>query len=312
MAIHIRRREFIVALGGAVAAWPLAALAQQPAKLPTIGYLGPLTPSAESQWTAAFVRRLRELGWIEARSIAIEYRWAEGRSERFAEIAAEFVRLKVDVIVTAGTVPVLAAKQATLAIPIVFATVGDPVGTGIVSSLAQPGGNVTGLSNQQADLAGKRVGLLREVVPGLRRLAILVNVGSPNSVLDMREVEAAARMLGLDVVTLEIRRADDIASAFELLQGRAEAIYVCTDPLVNTNRVRINTLALAARLPTLHAVREYVEAGGPMGRAIRTSGGARPTTSTRFCAGRNLEISRSSSRPSSISLSTRRPPRRSA
>jgi ABC-type uncharacterized transport system substrate-binding protein len=264
MAIHIRRREFIVALGGAVAAWPLAALAQQPAKLPTIGYLGPLTPSAESQWTAAFVRRLRELGWIEARSIAIEYRWAEGRSERFAEIAAEFVRLKVDVIVTAGTVPVLAAKQATLAIPIVFATVGDPVGTGIVSSLAQPGGNVTGLSNQQADLAGKRVGLLREVVPGLRRLAILVNVGSPNSVLDMREVEAAARMLGLDVVTLEIRRADDIASAFELLQGRAEAIYVCTDPLVNTNRVRINTLALAARLPTLHAVREYVEAGGLM------------------------------------------------
>jgi putative ABC transport system substrate-binding protein len=254
MAIHIRRREFIVALGGAVAAWPLAALAQQPAKLPTIGYLGPLTPSAESQWTAAFVRRLRELGWIEARSIAIEYRWAEGRSERFAEIAAEFVRLKVDVIVTAGTVPVLAAKQATLAIPIVFATVGGPVGTG----------NVTGLSNQQADLAGKRVGLLREVVPGLRRLAILVNVGSPNSVLDMREVEAAARMLGLDVVTLEIRRADDIASAFELLQGRAEAIYVCTDPLVNTNRVRINTLALAARLPTLHAVREYVEAGGLM------------------------------------------------
>ena len=179
MTAFIGRREFITLLGGAAAAWPLAARAQQPAKLPTIGFLGASTPSAESQRIAAFVQRLRELGWIEGRTIAIEYRWAEGRNERFAEIAAEFVRLKVDVIVTAGTAAVVAAKQATSVIPIVFAVAGDPVGTGLVASLARPGGNVTGLSIQATDLAGKRLELLREVVPGLRRLAILANVGSP-------------------------------------------------------------------------------------------------------------------------------------
>ena len=185
-------------------------------------------------------------------------------AERFAEIAAEFVRLKVDVIVTAGTAPVLAAKQATSVIPIVFAVAGDPVGSGLVASLARPGGNVTGLSIQSTDLAGKRLELLREVVPGLRRLAIMANVGNPVAVLEMGEVQAAARTLGLEVVTLEIRRAEDIAPAFEALKGRAEALYVVTDPLVNTNRVRINTLALGARLPTMHDFREYVEAGGLM------------------------------------------------
>ena len=210
------------------------------------------------------MQRLRELGWIEGRTVAIEYRWAEGRSERFAEIAAEFVRLKVDVIVTAGTAAVVAAKQATSVIPIVFAAAGDPVGTGLVASLARPGGNVTGLSNQSADLAGKRLELLREVVPGLRRLAIMANVGNPIGVLEMGEVQAAARTLGLEVVTLEIRRAEDIAPAFEALKGRADALYVVTDPLVNTNRIRINTLALGARLPTMHGIREYVEAGGLM------------------------------------------------
>ena len=226
----MRRREFITLLGGAAAAWPLAARAQQPAKLPTIGFLGASTPSAESQWVAAFVQRLRELGWIEGRTVAIEYRWAEGRSERFAEIAAEFVRLKVDVIVTSGTAASLAAKQATSVIPIVFAVAGDPVGTGLVASLARPGGNVTGLSNQATDLAGKRLELLREVVPGLRRLAIMANVGNPGAVLEMGEVQAAARTLGLEVVTLEIRRAEDIAPAFEALKGRADALYVCRRP----------------------------------------------------------------------------------
>ena len=228
------------------------------------GFLGSSTPSAQGQWTAAFVQRLRELGWIEGRTVAIEYRWAEGRSERFAEIAAEFVRLKVDVIVTSGTAAVLAAKQATSVIPIVFAVAGDPVGTGLVASLARPGGNVTGLSIQQTDLAGKRLELLREVVPGLRRLAILANVGNPAAVLEMGEVQAAARTLGLEVATFEIRRAEDIAPAFEALKGRADALYVCADPLVITNRIRINTLALGARLPTMHGVREYVEAGGLM------------------------------------------------
>jgi len=260
----MKRREFIALLGGAAAAWPLAASAQQAAKLPTIGFLGQSTRSATSEWTAAFVQRLRELGWIDGRNVAIEYRWGEGRNERFAQIAAEFVRLKVDVIVTAGTPQVLAVKQATSVIPIVFAVAGDPVGTGLVASLARPGGNVTGLATLAADLAGKRLELLREVVPGLGRLAILGNVGNPLSVLELGEVQAAARTLGLEVHTLEIRRGQDIAPAFEALKDHADALYVCIDGLVNTNRIRINTSALGARLPTMHAARDYVEAGGLM------------------------------------------------
>jgi putative ABC transport system substrate-binding protein len=260
----VKRREFITLLGSAAAAWPLAARAQQAGKLPTIGFLVSGTPASHGQWFAALVQRLRELGWIEGRTVAIEYRWAEGRTERAAEIAAEFDRLKVDVIVTSGTAFVVAAKQATPVIPIVFAAAGDPVGTGLVASLARPGGNITGLSIQQTDLAAKRLELLREVVPGLRRLAILGNVGGPAVVLDMREVQAAARTLGLEVITLEIRRGEDIVPAFEALNGRADALYVCIDPLVNTHRIRINTLALAARLPTAHGTREYVEAGGLM------------------------------------------------
>jgi putative ABC transport system substrate-binding protein len=249
--------------GGAAGAWPLAAWAQQPGKLPTIGFLA-ANPSIESQRVAAFVQRLRELGWIDGRNLLIEYRWAEGRNERYAENAGELVRLKVDVIVTIATPPTVAAKQATAVIPIVFAAASDPVGTGLVASLARPGGNVTGLSNQISDAGGKKIELLREVVPGLRRLAILANVGNPASVLDMGEAEATARTLGLDVTTSEIRRAEDISPAFDELRGRADALYVCVDPLVNTHRIRVNTLALAARLPTMHGLREYVEAGGLM------------------------------------------------
>ncbi len=263
MTFCIRRREFITLVGGA-AAWPLAAHAQQAGKLPTIGFQVPGTPSSHGQWFAALVQRLRELGWIEGRTVAIEYRWAEGRTERFDEIAAEFVRRKVDVIVTSATASVVAAMQATSVIPIVFAAAGDPVGTGLVASLARPGGNVTGLSIQQPDVAAKRLELLREVVPGLRRLAILANVGGPAVVLDMREVQAAARTLGLEVITSEIRRGEDIVPAFEGLNGRADALYVCIDPLTNSHRVRINTLALAERLPTMYAIREGVEGGGLM------------------------------------------------
>src|SRR6516164_9854719 len=175
----IKRRDFITLIGGAAAAWPLAARAQQPGKLPTIGFLGSTTPAAQSQLTAAFVQRLRDLGWIEGRTVTIEYRWAEGRSERLAEFAAEFVRLKVDVILTHNTPPVLAAKQATSFTPIVFATAAAPVDTGLVASLARPGSNVTGLSSQTTDLASKRIELLREVVPGLRQLAILGNPDNP-------------------------------------------------------------------------------------------------------------------------------------
>jgi putative ABC transport system substrate-binding protein len=257
------RREFVALLGGA-AAWPVAARAQQAGKLPTIGFLGQNTRSAGSEWTAAFVQRLRELGWTDGRTIAIEYRWGEGREERFAEVADEFVRLKVDIIVVSGTPAVMASKRATSTIPIVFATAGDPVGNHLVDSLARPGGNVTGLSVQSNELAGKRIELLREVVPGLRRLAILGNVGNPFTVLELAEVQAAAGTFGLEVDTLELRSARDIAPAFDKIKGRSEALYVCVDGLLNTNRVPINILAVGARLPTMHGTREYVEGGGLM------------------------------------------------
>jgi len=226
--------------------------------------LGPNTRSAASEWVVALVQRLRELGWMEGRTITIEYRWAEGREERFPEIAAELVRLKVELIVTSGTPAVMASKKATSVIPIVFATAGDPVGSGLVASLARPGGNVTGLATLANELAGKRLELLREVVPGLRRLAIMGNVGNPFTVLELGDVQAAARTLGLEVVMLEIRRAQDLAPAFEALKSRADALYVCTDALANTNRIRINIAAVGERLPTMHGSRDYVEAGGLM------------------------------------------------
>ena len=256
----MNRRAFITLLGGA-AAWPLVARAQHPGKVPIVGFLGAATLSTTSLWSAAFVQRLRELGWIEGRTIAIEYRWAEGRTERFTEIAAEFVRLKVDIIVTHSTPPVVAAKQATSLIPIVFANAGDPVGNGLVASLARPGGNITGLSIQGTDTAGKRLDLLREVVPGLRRLAIMANVGNPAGVLEMEEIQAKARALGLEVTALEIRRGEDITPAFEPLKSGADALYISPDALINTNRTRINTLALGARVPTMSSIREYVAAG---------------------------------------------------
>jgi ABC-type uncharacterized transport system substrate-binding protein len=258
----MKRRAFISLLGGA-AAWPLAARAQ-PAKLPTIGFFSAGSAGPLSSWIAALVQRLRELGWIEGHTVAIEYRWAEGRNERLAEIAAEFVRLNVDVIVTHSAAPVIAAKQATAVIPIVFAVAADPLGTGLVASLARPGGNVTGLSSQTGDLAGKRLELLRELIPGLRRLAIMANVDAPGAVLEVSDVQATTRALGLEVVTSEIRRTEDIAPAFEALKGRADALFVPPEPLVFANRIRINILAAFARLPTMYGSREYVEAGGLM------------------------------------------------
>ena len=264
MASYIGRRKFLATLGGAAAAWPLAARGQHPAKVPTIGYLGSSTASAQSQWVAAFVQRLHDLGWIEGRTIALQYRWAEGRTERFHEIAAEFARLKVDVIVTSGTAPVLAAKQGATNVPIVFAVASDPVGNNLVASLAHPGGNVTGLSIQQTDLAAKKLELLREAVPDFRRLTILANVGGPASVLEKGEVDAAARMLNLDVVPVDIRRTEDIVPAFAALKGRAEALYVCGDALITSNRIRIITLALGSRLATMYPSREHVDVGGLM------------------------------------------------
>jgi ABC-type uncharacterized transport system substrate-binding protein len=259
----MKRREFISLVGGAAAAWPLAARGQQPVKLPTIGFLGAATASAWRPWTAVFVQRLGELGWIEGRTVAIEYRWAEGRPERYAEIAAQFVRRKVDVVVTVeSAAPTV--KEATSVIPIVFALANDPVAGGLVASLSRPGGNVTGLSNQGTDLAGKRSELLREIRPDLRRLAILANVGHRESVLEMDQVQATVRSLGIEVAKLEIRRAEDIAPAFESLKGQAGALYVVPSALVAANRTRIITFALSARLPMSFNTREYVEAGALM------------------------------------------------
>jgi ABC-type uncharacterized transport system substrate-binding protein len=258
---QLKRRAFIALLGGGAVAWPLAARAQQTAKLPTIGFLGSATPAAQGQWVAAFVQRLRELGWIEGRTVAIEVRWTEGRFERFAEIAAELVRLKVDVIVTSGP-PVFAAKQATSAIPIVFATVADPLGTGLVASLARPGGNVTGLSLTSPELASKRLDLLREAIPGLRRLAIMANADYPPAMRELDEVDTAAHPLGIETIALKIRKAADIAPAFDALKGRAEALYVVGESLTSANQVRISSFALAARLPTMHPNRERLETGG--------------------------------------------------
>jgi putative ABC transport system substrate-binding protein len=258
----MRRREFVGLVGGAIAAWPLASRAQQGSRLPTIGFLGP-DASSWSPWRAAFAERLRELGWTEGRTIAIEYRWSEGRAARVAEIATEFVRLKVDVIVTMGSaVPTL--KQATAIIPIVFAVATDPLGDGLVTNLARPGGNVTGLSQQSTDLVGKRIELLRNVVPNLHRLAIMADVGYRGAVLEMREAQAAARALSIDVAPLEIRRAEDIAPAFTALRPTSDALYVVGDALVNANSTRIITLSLVARLPAMFYSRDFVQAGALM------------------------------------------------
>jgi putative tryptophan/tyrosine transport system substrate-binding protein len=254
-------RRGVIGLVGSAAAWPLAAWAQQPRSLPTIGFLGGATPANWIHWTGGFIGRLSELGWTDGRTVAIEYRWAEGRSERFAEFAAEFVRLKVDVIVTVGSAA-LAAKQVTSIIPIVFAAATDPLGGGLVASLARPGGNVTGLSMQASDAAGKRLELLRELLPGLRRLAVIGNPGYPAAVYEMGEVRTAARTLGLGIEVMEIRSAEDIAGTFPMLKSGPQALYVCADPLVNANHARINTLALGARVPTMHAVRDFLGAGG--------------------------------------------------
>ena len=254
----MRRREF-VALLSVSAASPLATVAQQ--RKPTIGFLGAGTPSTWSHRVASFVQRLGELGWFESRTVAIEYRWANGNTRRYSEIAAEFVRLNVDVIVTGGTLSGIAAKRATSAIPIVVAASGDPVGTGLVASLGHPGANVTGLSNQQPDAMGKRLEIMREVLPRLRRMGILVNMDNPIHVLEREDIEKTAPSLGLELVTLAIRRADDIAPVFRALQGQVDALYIPPDPLLLAEVSSINALASGARLPTMHGSREYVEGG---------------------------------------------------
>jgi len=258
----MRRRDFIKVIAGSATSWPLVVRAQQAGKRPTIGFLG-TNAAMWNPWTAAFVERMRELGWVEGRTIAIEYRWSEGRPEREAEVAAEFVRLNVDVIVSFGTA-VPALKQATSVIPIVFAIAIDPVGSGLVANLARPGGNVTGLSNLGSDLASKRVELLREVVPGLYRLAIMADVANSQAALEMGEVQATARTLGLAVVPIPIRRAEDIAAGFATLKEQPDALYIVQDVLVVANRTQITSLAFGVRLPTIISGREFVRAGALM------------------------------------------------
>jgi putative ABC transport system substrate-binding protein len=257
----MRRREFIAGLG-VVALWPLATQAQRVGKLPIIGFLVAGGASPGNLFAAAFEGRLRELGWVDSSTVALEYRWAEGRTERFDEIIDEFVRLKVDIIVTGGTLPVLAAKRATSTIPIIFAGVGNPVGAGLVATLSRPGSNVTGMSNQTPDLAGKRVEILREVVPRLRRLAILGNIDSASVAQEMAEAQAAASAFGHQCTRLEIHRASDIPQAFEGLKNRADALYVVVDPLTVANQKLINSSAIEAQLPTMHGQRQSLATGG--------------------------------------------------
>jgi len=259
----MRRRAFVAALGIA-AAWPLAARAQQTSKRPVIGFLGASTAETAGPWIAAFVKRLGELGWTEGKNVTIEYRWAEARSERYGEFASELASRNVDVIVTWASAPVLAAKRTTTTIPIVFAAQMDPVGAGVVASLARPGGNITGMSIQQTDTAGKRIELLREAVPRLARLAVMANAGAAGAVLEMREVVTTARGLGLEAIPIEIRQADEIFAAIESLKDRAEALYVATDPLIFNNRVRISAMTQAQHLATIYAGREYPETGALM------------------------------------------------
>ena len=265
MEAALRRRDFITLLGGAATAWPLTARSQPANKLPTIGVLGDraATYSPQGAWGAAFVERLRELGWIENRTIAIEYRYSEGSLERVAEVATEFARLQVDIIVTfGGTVTTL--KHANASTPIVFAIATDPIGSGLVASLARPGGSVTGLSIQATDTAGKRLELLRQVVPRLRRLAIIFDAGYRGAVLEAGEVQAVARNLGFEVASHEIRRPEDVAPALEALKGQADALYLVENTLINVNRARIIPFAFSARLPTTFSSGDLVKAGGLM------------------------------------------------
>ena len=259
----MRRRDFIAG-GSAAVVLSAPARAEQSTKRPTIGFLGAASPELAGPWVAAFVKRLGELGWTEGRNVAIEYHWAEARTERYSEIATELANRKVDVIVTWASAPVLAAKRATTTIPIVFAAQMDPVGAGVVASLARPGGNVTGMSIQQTDTAGKRIELLREVLPRLARLAVMANSGAPGAIIEMREVATTARTLGLEVIPIEVSQAGEVFSSIESIRDRADALYVATDPLIFSNRIAINEMAQRQRTPTIYGSREYVDAGALM------------------------------------------------
>jgi putative tryptophan/tyrosine transport system substrate-binding protein len=257
----MRRREFILLIGSTAVAWPLAARAQQAPKIHTIGWLSPAVPVF--MVGTAFSNALRELGWIEGQNIAIERRYAENRLERLPGLAAELVRLNVEVIVAAGTLGPLAAKRATSTIPIVMTAAGDPLGSGLIASLAHPGGNVTGMSLMAPDIAGKRLELLKEILPRLVRVAVLWNAASPYPAIVFKETQTAARRFGIEVQSLEVRSPDDFNGAFEKArEHRPDALIEVEDLLTNSLHKRIVEFAAAEQLPSLHGTREEVEAGG--------------------------------------------------
>jgi putative tryptophan/tyrosine transport system substrate-binding protein len=259
----MRRREFVTGIVGSAAAWPAAARAQQARKLPTIGFLGAGTPSTWKSFIAGFQNRLQELGWIQGRTVALQVRWAEGHTDRYSSAATEFVRIPVDVIVAPGSAGA-AIKQATSSIPVVLCPASDPVGSGLVASLSRPGGNITALSLQANEVAGKRIEYMQQAAPAVRRVAILFNPDYTAALLEMSQVAAAAGTVGLEPIKLPIRSSQEIAAAIESIKGRDAALYGCIDGVVNANQAQINNLALAARLPTLYSEKEFVESGGFM------------------------------------------------
>jgi putative tryptophan/tyrosine transport system substrate-binding protein len=265
MTFGIGRREFITVLGGAVA-WPLSARAQQSTKLSRVGFLGTSSPSLERHLVDAFRQKLRQLGHIEGETIAIEYRWAEGQDDRLPELATDLVRSKPDVIVTTGTPGTLAAKRAAGTIPIVFASSGNPISSGLVASFARPGGNVTGFTISGPEIEGKRVQLLKDAVPALSRVAVLWNSANP-SVLDFYQLtRAAAAALGLTLQPIvEVRRTDEFNDAFSTIAAaRPDAMIVLADRFLLAHRMEIVNFASTSRLPAIYGYKAYVEAGRPV------------------------------------------------
>jgi putative tryptophan/tyrosine transport system substrate-binding protein len=262
---RMKRREFITLLGGAAASWPLGARAQQAGKIPRVGFMGNSTAALEANLVGPFRDGLRELGYQEGRNVVIEYRWAEGNYERFPALVAELLAVPVDVVVTAGTPATLAVKKATSTMPLVMIAVGDPGGTGVVPSLARPGGNVTGLSSIAPDLEGKRLELLREVIPKLSHVALFLNPLNPFHTASMRQAFAAAQALGIKLQPLEVRTSGELDGAFAaIVREKPDALLILADRVFLHDRKRIMDFATEHRLPSVNAYRELVEAGGLM------------------------------------------------
>ena len=266
MAIHIRRREFIFTLGGAVAAWPLAARAQQPGKLPVVGFVTSRSLDGSTRHAAALAKGLSETGYLEGQNVVIEYNWLGGQNDRLPSLMADLVRRRVAVIATAGDPPTLAAKAATATIPIAFGISGDPVGHGLVASLARPGGNATGINFLTSEVLAKRLGLLHELVPKAVRVALLVNpTNTPSTESTLQDVSEAARAIGLEIRVLNASTGADIEAAFATIAiDRADALFVAPDGFFNARRVQLATLAAHYRIPAAYPTREVVEIGGLM------------------------------------------------